>query len=201
MNKIIKISEKNILKSALLIKQGEIIVFPTDTVYGIGCDPFNEKAIEKIFHIKQRRNKPLPVLCQSIDYARQLVDFDEILNKFAIKFWPGPLTILAPIKNHALPKLLTLNSDLLGIRVPNNPITIKLISACGGCLVGTSANISGKKSHSTYSEVISELNDFDGILAIDSTENLESTVVRIKDGNLIILREGSITLTQLKNTK
>ena len=199
--KIFKNSDSDIIKLSDIVKHGGIIVFPTDTVYGIGCDPFNEKAIEKIFHIKQRRNKPLPVLCQSIDYARKLVEFNEILNKFALKFWPGPLTIVAPIKNHALPKLLTINSDLLGIRVPNNPLTIKLISACGGYLVGSSANISGKKSHSTYSEVISELNDFDAILANDLTGKLESTVIQIKDGNLIILREGSITLTQLENTK
>ena len=74
-------SDSDIVKLSDIVQNGGIIVFPTDTVYGIGCDPFNEKAIEKIFHIKQRRNKPLPVLCQSIDYARQLVDFDEILNK------------------------------------------------------------------------------------------------------------------------
>ena len=115
--KIFKNSDSDIIKLSDIVKHGGIIVFPTDTVYGIGCDPFNEKAIEKIFHIKQRRNKPLPVLCQSIDYARKLVEFNEILNKFALKFWPGPLTIVAPIKNHALPKLLTINSDLLGIRV------------------------------------------------------------------------------------
>lgn len=199
--KIFRYSDSDIIKLSEIVQNGGVIVYPTDTVYGIGCDPFNKQAIKKIFSIKKRQNKPLPVLCQSIDHARKLVDFDELLNKIAIKFWPGPLTIVAPIKNHALPKLLTIDSDLLGIRVPNNSITLKLLSACGGYLVGTSANISGKKSHSNYSEIISELHDFDAILANDLTGKLESTVIQIKDGNLIILREGSITLTQLENTK
>ena len=199
--KIFRYSDSDISKLSEIVQNGGVIVYPTDTVYGIGCNPFNKQAIEKIFSIKKRQNKPLPVLCQSIDYARKLVDFDELLNKLAIKFWPGPLTIVAPIKNHDLPKLLTLNSDFLGIRVPNNPITLNLISDCGGYLVGTSANISGKKSHSNYSEIISELHDFDAILANDFIGKLESTVIQIKDGNLIILREGSITLTQLENIK
>lgn len=185
-------TERDLFELAKIVSNGGVVIYPTDTVYGLGCDPYNERAVEKIFQIKIRENKPLPLLCNSLDYAQEVAYFDQISIKLADKFWPGPLTIILPIKDEVL-KLLTCNTDFIGLRVPDNKVTLSLLLACGGYLVGTSANISGNESHYVASSVISELENFDAILIDDPiTRNMESTVVQVKDNDIEIIRSGSI---------
>ena len=95
-------TERNLLEPAKIVSNGGVVIYPTDTVYGLGCDPYNESAVEKIFQIKIRENKPLPLLCNSLDYAQEVAYFDQISIKLADKFWPGPLTIILPIKDNVL---------------------------------------------------------------------------------------------------
>lgn len=175
-----------------IVNNGGIIAYPTDTVYGLGCNPYMPNSVEKIFKLKIRENKPLPLLCDSLESALKIASFDKISLKLAEKFWPGPLTILAPLKDYSL-KSLTRGSEFIGLRVPNNNDSLLLISECGGYLVGTSANLSGYNSNHFASSVISQLPDIDAILINDIKDHSkESTIVKVENEEIIILRLGSI---------
>ena len=175
-----------------IVNNGGIIAYPTDTVYGLGCNPYMPNSVEKIFKLKIRENKPLPLLCDSLESALKIASFDKISLKLAEKFWPGPLTILAPLKDYSL-KSLTRGSEFIGLRVPNHNDSLLLISECGGYLVGTSANLSGYNSNHFASSVISQLPDIDAILINDIKDHSkESTIVKVENDEIIILRLGSI---------
>ena len=177
---------------AQIVNDGGIIAYPTDTVYGLGCNPYMPNSVEKIFKLKIRENKPLPLLCDSLESALKIASFDKISLKLAEKFWPGPLTILAPLKDYSL-KSLTRGSEFIGLRVPNHNDSLLLISECGGYLVGTSANLSGYNSNHFASSVISQLPDIDAILINDIKDHSkESTIVKVENDEIIILRLGSI---------
>ena len=175
-----------------IVNNGGIIAYPTDTVYGLGCNPYMSNSVEKIFKLKIRENKPLPLLCDSLESALKIASFDKISLKLAEKFWPGPLTILAPLKDYSL-RSLTRGSEFIGLRVPNNNDSLLLISECGGYLVGTSANLSVYNSNHFASSVISQLPDIDAILINDIEDNSkESTIIKVENDEIIILRLGSI---------
>ena len=175
-----------------IVNNGGIIAYPTDTVYGLGCNPYMPNSVEKIFKLKIRENKPLPLLCDSLESALKIASFDKISLKLAEKFWPGPLTILAPLKDYSL-KSLTRGSEFIGLRIPNHNDSLLLISECGGYLVGTSANLSGYNSNHLASSVISQLPDLDAILINDIKDHpKESTIVKVENEEIIILRLGSI---------
>ena len=177
---------------AQIVNDGGIVAYPTDTVYGLGCNPYMPDSVEKIFKLKIRENKPLPLLCDSLDSALKIASFDKISLKLAEEFWPGPLTILVPLKDDSL-KSLTRGSEFIGLRVPNHNDSLLLISECGGYLVGTSANLSGYNSNHSASSVISQLPDVDAILINDIEDNSkESTIIKVENGEIIILRLGSI---------
>ena len=177
---------------AQIVNDGGIVAYPTDTVYGLGCNPYMPDSVEKIFKLKIRENKPLPLLCDSLESALKIASFDKISLKLAEEFWPGPLTILVPLKDDSL-KSLTRGSEFIGLRVPNHNDSLLLISECGGYLVGTSANLSGYNSNHSASSVISQLPDIDAILINDIEDNSkESTIIKVENGEIIILRLGSI---------
>src|SRR5712692_11729043 len=138
-----RVSAQSIREAGKLVLGGGVIVYPTDTVYGLGCDPMNEPATKRLFAIKGRERKPVPVLCDSLESASRLVRFSGVALKLAKGYWPGALTIVLPLRAE-LPDLLHQGSGTLGVRVPNSRRCRELIAACGGYLVGTSANKSGK---------------------------------------------------------
>ena len=184
---------------AQLVNDGGIIAYPTDTVYGLGCNPYMSDSVEKIFKLKIRENKPLPLLCNSLESALKIASFDKISLKLAEEFWPGPLTILAPLKDDSL-KSLTRGSEFIGLRVPNHNDSLLLISECGDSIVGTSANLSGYDSNHSASSVISQLPDIDAILINDIEDNSkESTIIKVENNEIIILRLGSIDLQLLQS--
>ena len=173
---------------AQIVNDGGIVAYPTDTVYGLGCNPYMPDSVEKIFKLKIRENKPLPLLCDSLESALKIASFDKISLKLAEEFWPGPLTILVPLKDDSL-KSLTRGSEFIGLRVPNHNDSLLLISECGGYLVGTSANLSGYNSNHSASSVISQLPDIDAILINDIKDHpKESTIVKVENEEIIILR-------------
>ena len=185
-------STPDIHRLAKIVHKGGIVAYPTDTVYGLGCHPYMIDSVEKIFKLKIRENKPLPLLCDSLESALKIALFDKLSLKLAEEFWPGPLTILLPVKDNSL-KSLTLGSELIGLRVPNHRDSLFLISECGGYLVGTSANLSGSGSNHSASSVISQLPDIDAILINDIKDHSkESTIVKVENDEIIILRLGSI---------
>lgn len=149
--KIIKLSKRNldisiINKAVNALKQGKLIIIPTETVYGICCDAFNERAVKKLFKIKKRpKTKPLQILIsdiKDINNITQNIPFK--LKKIMKKCWPGPTTIVVK-KKKIISNIVTGGLNTVGIRIPNHPVAIQLIKAFGHPIAASSANISGKK--------------------------------------------------------
>jgi|TARA_B100001750_G_scaffold42461_1_gene30972 L-threonylcarbamoyladenylate synthase len=192
-------STLDINEIAKIVDNGGIIAYPTDTVYGLGCNPYIPDSVTKIFEIKLRTNKPLPLLCSSIEFASKIASFDSISLKLAEEFWPGPLTILVPITDDSL-KTLTCGSNFIGLRVPDNVVTLSLLSKCDGYLVGTSANISGSGSNYYASSVISQLPNIDAILVDDiKNKSKESTIIKVENNDITIIRQGSLDSQSINN--
>ncbi|MBT5201633.1 MAG: threonylcarbamoyl-AMP synthase [Thaumarchaeota archaeon] len=184
-------------KAIQIVKQGGIVIFPTDTVYGIGCDPYNKESVKKVYNLKSREfSKPFPILVDSKETAKKIVEFDEITEKITEKFWPGPLTIILKLTDDKLKKSLNLE-EKIAIRIPNNKCTLKLLKKCN-FLVGTSANISNQKSVSDPNECLKNMQDFDVFIdggIIDSKG--ESTIIEIEDEKIKIIREGSLSKNEI----
>ena len=179
------------------IKNGGVIIFPTDTVYGIGCDPYNDDAVKKIYELKNRDGrKPLPILGYSKRLLENIVKFDEITNRIAEKFWPGRLTIVLPLKDDKLKKL-SKGTNTLAVRVPNNKCVLTLLKKCE-LIVGTSANISGKEPFTDPQNTENDLIDCDIFLNDGIIQSSgASTVIKIENGEIKILRSGDISENDL----
>jgi L-threonylcarbamoyladenylate synthase len=178
-----------------VVIRGGLIVYPTDTVYGLGCDPTNESAVRRLVEAKSRQTKPISVLCSSVHAAARLVELNQQALALARKFWPGALTIVAPLRQ-SLPALLHQGTGTLGVRVPSLPLCVTLIEACGGWLTGTSANISGSLAARTAAEASSQLGDkVDLVLDGGQLDGLESTVVRVGIDGIQVLRAGPVRVT------
>lgn len=183
--------------AAITVKKGGLIVFPTDTVYGIGCDPRNPKAVDAIYRIKKRsESKNLPVLGYSKEEISKIAIFDKLSNKIADMFWPGPITLVLKLKDKEISESMKLD-DKIAVRVPNHTCILSLLKECK-IIVGTSANYSGNPSFSDSKEVLENFSGFDVFLDGGRILNSsESTVVEIVEGNLKILRPGKITKPEL----
>ena len=192
-----KVSAKSIREAGRLVLGGGVIVYPTDTVYGLGCDPMNELAAERLFTIKGRGGKPVPVLCDGFDSASRLVRLSGVALRLAKKYWPGALTIVLPLMME-LPELIHQGSGTLAVRVPNSRRCLELISACGGYLIGTSANKSGKPACRTAHEALRSIGEeVDLILDGGRLSEKESTVVKVSGNRVELLRSGAVTFANL----
>ena len=183
--------------AAITVKKGGLVVFPTDTVYGLGCDPWNRKAVNAIYRIKKRAtSKNFPVLGYSKEAISKIAIFDKLSNKIADRFWPGPITLVLKLKDKEIGESMNLD-DKIAVRVPNHPCVLSLLKDCK-IIVGTSANYSGNPSFSDSKQVLENFLGFDVFLDGGRILNSsESTVVEIVEGNLRILRPGKITKTEL----
>ena len=182
-----------IKKASKIINEGGIVVFPTDTVYGIGCDPYNTNAIKKIYEIKSREiSKPFPVLTYSRQLAEQIAHFDKITREIADRFWPGPLTMIVRVTDNKLRESLGLNNKI-AIRIPDHRCTLDLLEKCN-FIIGTSANISGEISFTNPDECFNSIKDYD--VFIDGgiiTSKGESTIIEVVNDEIKIIREGSLS--------
>lgn len=186
------------------IRKGNLVIFPTETVYGIGADSTNPKAVNKIFKAKNRpADNPLIV---HIGSKSQLNDFvigvGEIEQRLIEHFWPGALTILFKRNKKAVPDIITAGSDFVGVRIPSNEIAIRLIQEAGVPIAAPSANISGRVSPTSFDLLDSELIKKVGAV-IDGGEckkGLESTVLKVINNKKIkILRPGAISLEDIQD--
>ena len=179
------------------IKNGGVVIFPTDTVYGIGCDPYNEDAVERIYELKNRDSaKPLPILGYSKRILENIVEFDETTNRIAEKFWPGRLTIVLPLKDDKLKKL-SRGTNTLAVRVPNNKCVLAFLKKCE-LVVGTSANISGEEPFTDPQNIENDFIDCDIFLNDGIIQSYgASTVIKIENGEIRILRSGDISENDL----
>ncbi len=193
----VKCDMAGIEKAVQIFNEGGIIIFPTDTVYGIGCNPYNKSAVEKIFKIKSRSiTKSLPVLADSIQTAEKIVKFDRLTKRIAEKFWPGPLTLILKVIDEEIKKSLSLD-EKIAIRVPNHKCTLELLKKCN-FLVGSSANISGNLPHTNPEDCLKNLQGFD--IFVDGgiiTSEGESTIIEIENEEIKIIREGSLTKEEI----
>jgi len=179
------------------IKNGGVVIFPTDTVYGIGCDPYNEDAVERIYQLKNRDSrKPLPILAYSKQVLENIVEFDETASRIAEKFWPGGLTMVLPLKDDKLKKL-SRGTNTIAVRVPNNKCVLAFLKKCE-LVVGTSANISGKEPFTDPQNIENDLIDCDIFLNDGIIQSYgASTVIKIENGEIRILRNGDISENDL----
>ena len=186
------------------IKDGGLVIFPTETVYGIGTNGLDMKAIERLYNVKNRNhNKPINLLVSDIDMAKTVAKYITNLEyKLMESFFPGPFTIILKKKN-IVPNILTANKDTIGIRIPDCKITKKLIEYAGCPIATSSANISDNPSVSNVKEII---NDFyekvDYIIDSGKTNiGIASTIVEVIDGIPHILRYGPITENQINKIR
>ena len=191
---------EKIEEAAKIIKRGGIVIFPTETVYGIGANALNENAVKRIYEIKKRDfSKPISLLVSDFDMIEKVAkDITDIEYKIMKAFFPGPLTIILK-KKDIIPDIVTAGSDTVGIRMPEGDTARELVKLAGVPIATPSANISGKKSGTNIKDI---MNDFDGKvdLYIDGGESklgIASTIVKIVDGKVHILREGSISKEEI----
>jgi sua5/yciO/yrdC/ywlC family protein len=200
--KEVKIEE--IKEAANGIKEGKLVLFPTETVYGIGANALDTNAVQKIFVAKGRASdNPLIVHISNINMLEQIVEnIGEIEKRLINKFWPGPLTIIFNRKSeNIIPNSVTAGLNTVGVRMPSNEIARELIELSGVPIAAPSANVSGRPSGTNVQDIIEEL---DGKVhyIIDGGKTiigLESTVIRVIDKKIEILRPGKITLEELES--
>ena len=199
-----KIDYTKLKEVARTIKQGGVVVFPTETVYGIGANGLSENAVKRIYEVKQRPlNKPISLLVNGTDMINEIAQDITDLEKALIReFFPGPLTIILK-KKDIVPNIVTANSNTVGVRMPSNEIALKLIEYAGVPIATPSANISGKPSGTNMEDI---MKDFEGKVDyfIDdgpSKIGISSTIVQVIDGVPHILRQGKITEEQINKVK
>ena len=199
--RVLKASRRAVEEAARIVRSGGLIIYPTDTVYGLGCDPFNVQAVRRVFEVKGREaRRPLPVLASSLKEVQRIAILDERALRLAQSFWPGPLTLVVPRKP-LLPDVVTCGQPSVGVRVPGHEFALEVIGACGGLLVGTSANKSRRPAPRTAQEAISELGGRVD-LVIDGGPaplGLPSTVLDLTGPKPKLIREGALPTRELRS--
>jgi len=201
---IIKINKEKqepaISRARDILSSGGIVVFPTESFYGLGVDAANEKAVKQIFKLKLRPiNQPLLLLIFSVDVLDNYVEeVPDIANKLIEQFWPGGITIVFKASKSLSP-LLTASTGKIGIRLSSHPVATALAESLGTPVTGTSANISGQPACSTAQEVFKALGDkVDLILDGGTTEGgLGSTILDVTVDPPRIIREGMISTAMI----
>jgi len=192
---------EDIKKAAEIIREGGLVAFPTETVYGLGANALNPVAVAKIFAEKERPTfDPLIVHIASADGILPLTkNIDSRVSELADRFWPGPLTIVLP-KSDLVPDIVTSGLPTVGIRVPDNPIALDLIRLSGCPISAPSANKFGRISPTTALHVKKQLPGVDCILDGGAAKvGIESTVITLNKDGFVILRQGFITASDLKS--
>ncbi|MBE6843828.1 MAG: threonylcarbamoyl-AMP synthase [Ruminococcus sp.] len=195
-------SDSDLEIAALLLKDGQLVGMPTETVYGLAADATNAEAVERIFEAKGRpSDNPMIIHISDIDMLKEYTeDIPNVVYKLAEKFWPGPLTMVLP-KRGNVPSIVTAGLDTVAVRMPANECARKIIELVGKPLAAPSANISGYPSPTTAQHVIDDMNGKISAVVDDGVCNvgLESTVISFEGYDSIrILRPGYITPEQLK---
>ncbi|WP_341266713.1 L-threonylcarbamoyladenylate synthase [Candidatus Phytoplasma fraxini] len=175
----------------------QIIIFPTDTVYGLGCSIYNYKGLTKIYQIKNRDpNKPISVLFSDLKQIKEIALIDNKIQKLALFFWPGPLTII--VFTHK--KYFNLTKEkTIGIRIPNHPLALEILRNTGP-LKTTSVNKSGEPPLNDYLEIKKQYQNKVDYIYLNNNfiSNVNSTILDTTLSQWTILREGDISLSQIK---
>lgn len=184
--------ENDIIKT---LKDGKLVIMPTDTIYGIIGDATNEDVINKVYEVKERpHDKPLLILVSNFSMLHELVtEIPKETEKIINKFWPGPLTILFK-KSSKVSDTLTANSSLVAIRMPNDKRLLNIMNHLNRPLISTSANISSHNAITNPNQLEEKMKEKIDLIVDEGTVNNEaSTLITIVNGKIEILREGSLT--------
>ena len=185
------------------IRAGSVLGMPTDTFYGLAADPFNLRAVEKVYDVKSRsRHKPLSLLIESVDQAEELTrPLPEEFYKLARKYWPGPLTLIVRAASR-LPLKVTANTGNVALRVPAAKIPVAVVRSVGLPVTATSANVSGAAECTTADGVRQQLGDLIPVI-IDggpSPRSVASTIVDLTDpSGWRVQREGAISAQEISD--
>ncbi len=191
-------SDEWIEEAAWILKKGGLVIYPTDTLYGLGCNALDEPALRSVFEAKKRpASNPLSIAVSDIEMMKEYAELTSEALKLASAFLPGPLTIVLKKKN--LPDALTGGLPLVGIRIPKTDIVLKLITLLGAPITATSANVSGNPPPTTAEAAISQIPEADivldgGVLG----PGLASTVIDMSEKPKI-LREGKLKKSELES--
>jgi len=193
--------QKQIGKGISILKQGGLVAFPTDTVYGLGACVDIQRAMERLYQIKQRpRSMALPLLLADTSQISEVAEpVSEVAWLLVRNFLPGALTLVL-LKSSSVPDIITAGGRTVAVRIPAHPVPVALVEGLGTPIVGTSANLSGKSSSLTADEVYSQFGDRVD-LVIDGGRcpgGKESTIVDVTGETPVILREGAISREDLK---
>ncbi|ERI93468.1 Sua5/YciO/YrdC/YwlC family protein [Clostridiales bacterium oral taxon 876 str. F0540] len=194
------IDERAIIEAGMTLRNGGLVAFPTETVYGLGANALNEEAVKKIFIAKGRpQDNPLIVHVSDYNIEPLVKNIPEVALRLMERFWPGPLTIILE-KSNLIPDTTSANLETIGIRMPSNNIARELIKASGVPIAAPSANISGRPSPTEASRCVEDLEGkVEYILGGGScTVGLESTIIDCTVNPPCVLRPGGITLSMLK---
>ncbi|MFH7859629.1 MAG: L-threonylcarbamoyladenylate synthase [Candidatus Aenigmatarchaeota archaeon] len=199
--KIIKIKNtinKDILEEIKnILENNGLIVYPTDTLYALGANALSKEAIKKVFKVKGRDyNKPISIALKNLEEAKKYFAFNEIAEKIAKKFLPGPLTIILP--SYVLPKELS-PTQKFSFRIPENEIALKILNSINFPLTATSANVSGGENPTNIEIAIKQIGKYIDLI-LDSGEckyGKPSTVIDLSNGKIVLVREGIIPIEQL----
>jgi L-threonylcarbamoyladenylate synthase len=194
--------ERAIADAARLLREGGLVAFPTETVYGLGADATNGRAVARIFEAKGRPQfNPLIVHVSSLVEAERHATFNDAARRLATAFWPGALTLVLPrVAGCALSELVSAGLDTVALRVPAHPVAAKLLAAAGMPIAAPSANASGRITATTAQHVAQSLGDrVDLILDGGATPlGLESTVIGFDGGRPVLLRAGAIARADIE---
>ena len=193
-----RLSKKTVQKIVSLLKDGGIIVYPTETAYAIGGDARNKEAIKKIYRIKKRSEKlPLPVIVGSLEQAKKFAFFDSVSLKLAKKYWPGALTLILK-KKKVIPSILTAGKQNIAIRVSGNSIARIIAKELGGPIISTSANDSTKKECYSIKAINKQISNLEKkvelIVNVGKLPTVKpSTIIKATSNKIVLLRRGSVT--------
>jgi L-threonylcarbamoyladenylate synthase len=187
-------------RAASLLRDGELVGMPTETVYGLAADALSEAAVAKVFEAKERPSfDPLIVHVVNVQQATELAEFNEQASHLAEAFWPGPMTLVLPRRRHAqdepiVPDLVTAGLDAVGLRVPDHPVALALLKKTRCPLAAPSANKFGSISPTLAQHVVDELGDKVGIVLDGGPcdRGVESTVIRVNEDGVEVLRLGAL---------
>jgi len=190
----------SIAAAADTLRAGGLVAFPTETVYGLGADAFNERAVQEVYRLKGRpSNNPLIVHVSDVEMAKRVVrEWPREADELVRRFWPGPLTLVLP-KAASVPESVTGGGPNVAVRCPDHPLALELIRAFGGPIVGPSANPSGKVSPTTAAHVRESFPDAE-LLVLDGgacRAGIESTVLSLAEDEPTVLRLGAIPVEEL----
>ena len=182
-------TDQAIREAARLIREGRLVIYPTDTLYGLGCNALDPEAVKDVFRVKKRdSSKPLSIAVCDLNMLRRYTSFDERAMRVMECFLPGPVTFV--LRKRGLPDILTGGSEKVGVRVPESKAALRLVMEARVPIASTSANVSGREPPETAQEALLQLPDIDLVLDAGRLSGLPSSVIDLTTDPPMILREG-----------